>query len=144
MVPALEREGAGGDNSAPRQLAVEAYPHEAAWPQQLEQDPPARLHVGEVMQHAAGIDQVEASADRFELENIGLGVLDLARRCGRRLPFRVAKAAEAEIDGQDARGLVFMRHLDRMPAGAAPGHEDVDAVGITQRTEGSRRKLIAE
>src|SRR5689334_22137763 len=117
MVPALEREGARRDNSAPRQLAVKAYPHEAAWPQQVEQDAPARLHVGEVMQHAAGIDQVEASADRFELENIGLGVLDLVRRCRGRLPFRVAKAADAEIEGKDASSLIFVRDLDRMPAG---------------------------
>ena len=77
--------------SAPRQLAVEAHPHEAAGPQQLEQDAPARLHVGQVMQHAAGIDQIEASADRFELKNIGLGVLDLVRRRRRASSFSRSK-----------------------------------------------------
>ena len=48
----------------------------------------------------------------------GLGVLDLGRPRGG-LPFSIAKTAQAEIDGQDASGLVLVRHLDRMPAGAA-------------------------
>src|SRR4029077_15678561 len=122
MIPVLAREGASRDNAAARHLAVEPYPHETAGPQQLEQASPARLHVGKVMQHAASIDQVEGSADRFELKNIGFDVLARVRCPRGRLPFCVEEAAQAEIDSQDASGLVFMRDLDRMPAGAAPGH----------------------
>src|SRR5262245_43294043 len=91
-VASLENECAGRHNAAARELAVEAYSHESAGSQQLEQDAPARLHIGKMMQHAAGIDQVEASVDRFELEEIGLGILDPAYERDRRLPLGVAKA----------------------------------------------------
>src|SRR4029453_5383315 len=98
-IASLEDEGARRNDSAAGELAVEAYPHETARPQQLEQDAPARPYIGQVMQHAAGIDQVEGSVDRFELEDIGLSVLDLVRQQRRRLPFCLAKAGEAGGEG---------------------------------------------
>src|SRR5262245_63951949 len=95
------------------------------------------------MQYPADIDQVERSLDRSNLENVGLGVRDSLRQGRGRLPLRVAKAGEAEIDGQHPRVLVLARHLDWMPASAAAGHENVDAA-FPEGTEGSRRELIAK
>ena len=64
---------------------------------------------------AAGARAIETAGPKPPLPTEGLGVLDLVRHRRGRLPFRIAKAAQAEIDGQDASGLVLVR---RMPAGA--------------------------
>src|SRR6185437_5832719 len=46
-----------------REAAVEADRHDAARPQQRQENAPAPQRVGEVMQHAARLDQVEAASD---------------------------------------------------------------------------------
>src|SRR5262245_15042859 len=123
----LANEGARGNDVTACELAIEAHPHEAARPQQRQQNAPARDRIRKVMQYPAGIDQIERSLDRPDLENVGLGVGDSLRQGRGRLPLGVAKAGEAEIDGEHPRVLVLARHLDRMPAGAAAGHENIDA-----------------
>src|SRR5262245_12355244 len=126
-VALLANESAGGNDLTACDLAVEAHPHEAARPQQRQQNAPARDRIRKVMQYPAGIDQIERSLDRPDLENVGLGVGDSLRQRRGRLPLSVAKAGEAEIDGEHPRVLVLARHLDRMPASAAAGDENIDA-----------------
>ena len=63
-VAALGDEGARRHHVAAAELAVKAEMHDAARPQQREQDAPAFERIGHVMQHAAGVDHVEAAADR--------------------------------------------------------------------------------
>src|SRR5262245_46289834 len=110
VVALLANEGAGGNDLTACELAVEAHPHEAARPQQRQQNAPARHRIREVMQYPAGIDQIERSRDRPDLENVGLGVGDSLRQRRGRLPLGVAKAGEAEIDRQNPRVLVLARH----------------------------------
>src|SRR5262249_42997925 len=140
----LENEGAGGNDPTACELAVEAHAHEAARPQQSEQDAPACHRFRKMMQYPGGIDQVERPLDRSELEDVGLGVLDLFRQGRGRLPLGVAKTGEAEIDGQDPRVLVLLRHLDWMAAGAAAGHENLDAAVRAEGAECGRRELSAK
>src|SRR5262249_20923772 len=78
-IAVLENEGAGGNDPTACELAVEAHAHEAARPQQSEQDAPACHRFRKMMQYPGGIDQVERPLDRSELEDVGLGVLDLFR-----------------------------------------------------------------
>src|SRR5262249_16135642 len=139
-----ENEGAGGNDLTACELAVEGHTHEAARPQQPQQDAPTCHRFGKVMQYPAGIDQVERPLDRSELQDVSLGVLDLFRQGRGRLSLGVAKTGEAEIDGQEPHVLVLMRHLDWMPAGAAAGHENVDAAGRSEGTKGGPRELVAK
>src|SRR5262245_60080914 len=140
----LDNEGAGGNDVTARELAVEAHMHEAARPQQRQQDAPACHRFRKVMQYPAGLDQIERSLDRSKLEDVGLSVLDFLSQRRRRLPFGVAKAGKAEIHGQDPRVAILARNLDRMPAGAAAGHENVDAAVRPKRAECGRRELSAK
>src|SRR5262249_10212549 len=135
-----ENEGAGGNDLSACEVAVEGHTHKAAPPQQRPHGAPSRHPNPEVMQYPANIDQIECSLDRPDLENIGLGVRDSLRQRRERLPLRVAKTGEAEIDGQHPRVPVLARHLDWMPASAAAGDENVDAA-FPEGTEGGRREL---
>jgi hypothetical protein len=38
---------------------------------------PGRQRVGEMVQHAAGLDDVEGAPDRFQLQDVGLRVRDI-------------------------------------------------------------------
>ena len=73
---ALGDEGARGRDVAAAGIAVERKMHQAARPQQREQDAPAGERIRHVMQYAACIDHVEAAVDRSEIENIRLRVVD--------------------------------------------------------------------
>jgi hypothetical protein len=56
---------------------------------------------------AARARAIETAGPKPPLPTEGLGVLDLVRHRREHLPFRIAKTAQAEIDGQDASGLVL-------------------------------------
>src|SRR5262249_28662668 len=97
----LANEGARGNDVTACELAVKAHTHEAARPQQSQQDAPARHRFRKVMQYPAGIDQVERSLERSEVEDVGLSGLDPFRQRRGRLPLGVPKTGEAAITGQD-------------------------------------------
>src|SRR5213078_3436144 len=83
-IASFGNEGARRDHIAACPLAVESEMHEASRPQQRIQDTPGRKWIGHVMENAGGIDHIEGSADRSQLEDIGLGVFESLgemRRC---------------------------------------------------------------
>ena len=91
---------------------------------------PAFERVGHVMQHAAGVDHIEAAPDRAELEDVGLRVFDALGECRRRLALGVTKTAQAEIDRQHAGARIFLRGPGGVPAGAAAGDQNIEVGGL--------------
>src|SRR5690242_6947475 len=61
---ALGDKTAGGNDLRATELAVETNAHDAARPRQLAEPPPTFHRIGEVVQHAAGIDHVECPTER--------------------------------------------------------------------------------
>src|SRR5574341_1474156 len=64
------------------------------------------------MQHAARLDDIEAAADRAELEDVRLGVFDIGQAELARLPLGVTQAGQAEVDGEHSCAREAPRALD--------------------------------
>ena len=64
--------------------------HQAAGPQRREQNSPAFERIGHMVKSARGIDHVETSFERCQLEYVGLGVFNLRRYIIGRAALRVA------------------------------------------------------
>ena len=76
-IAAFGDEGARRRQVAAAEFAVKAEMHDAARPQQRQQDAPAFDRIGHVMQHAGDVDHVEAAADRAKLEDVGLAAYSM-------------------------------------------------------------------
>src|SRR5262249_58481162 len=66
-VALLTNEGADGHDVTACEFAVEAHMHEAARPQQPQQDAPARRRIRQVKQYPAGLRQIAPSLHPCEL-----------------------------------------------------------------------------
>ena len=84
---------------------------------------PAR-RISQMMQHSNRFNAVEAAADRSELQDIGLAVIDVSDVGFAGLSQRIGQAGAAQIDGEHARLGKLQSGLDRVLAGAAPGYQD--------------------
>src|SRR5262245_30297057 len=96
-IAALGDQAAHVDDMLAAERAVEAEIHEPARPQQLEQNAPARERIVEVVQHAAGLDDIERLSKRAELEDVGLRIVDVGDRKLASLAHGVAKAGQAQV-----------------------------------------------
>src|SRR4029077_10080712 len=115
---------------------------EAAGPQQREQDPPTGPGVGHVMEHAAGVYDIEGSANASELENVGFTKGDIGQSQTQRLALGIAEARQAEIDRPHQSTFEVSRRLDQILPGPAAGNEDVGSVVSTQL--GTRLEPVPE
>ncbi len=132
-----------GYHAPARDLAVERDPHKSAGTQQREQHAPSRVGVGQVMQHADRLDQVETPLQRAEPHDVGLCVFDVETELA--CPgCRIGKARPAQIDRERARALMLLRGQDRVLAGAAARDENVQAAALAERVELCRRKQLAQ
>src|SRR5262249_32282347 len=95
-------ECASGNNVPPRELAVEREKQEPTRLQQRDEHVSSGIRIGQVVQHAGRLDDVEAAIERPELANIGLRIFDIVKAERERLPFRISEAGETEIDRKDA------------------------------------------
>jgi hypothetical protein len=68
----------------------------------------------------------KSTAERCELENVGLRELDVGNAEHERLARGVAEAGAAQVDREQPRALQAPGHFDRMPAGTATGDQDID------------------
>jgi len=95
-----------------------------------------------VVQDAAGVDCVEPAVERAELQDVGLGVIDLRETQLARLALRIGETRQAEIDRENAHIGEFAGDLDRVPARAAAGDEHV-AIALPEAERG-RREAAAQ
>ena len=90
----LRNKRTGRHNVASAGFTVKCKMHQAAGAQEREQNAPSLEGIGHVVQHAAGIDDVETASNRSKVENIGLRVVDAGCDFGRRLALGVAQAGQ--------------------------------------------------
>ena len=124
-VAALGDQRAGRDDVLARRFAIKSDLHDAARPQQRQQNPPAGPRIGEMMQDAGRVDEIELSPERAQHHDVGLRELDVGGVEIFRHALGVAQACEAEIDRQDARVAHLPRKLDGRQPGAATGDQDI-------------------
>src|SRR6202049_4678673 len=74
-----------------------------------------------MMQHPAGVDDVERAHDVTELENVGLCILNVRQAQLLRLSPGIADAAQAQVYRQHTNAAESLGNEDRITAGAAPG-----------------------
>ena len=67
----------GGYHGLPRAFAVKSDAHLSVRPQQRQQHAPAGPRIGEVMQHAVRLDQIEGAADAPERHDVRLRIGDV-------------------------------------------------------------------
>src|SRR5262245_15212714 len=79
-IAALGNQATHVDDVLAAKRAVEPKIHEAAWPQQVDEDAPACERIIEVVKHAAGFDDIERPLKRAELEDVGLRIIDVRDR----------------------------------------------------------------
>jgi hypothetical protein len=106
---------------AARKLAVEAHAHESTRPQDRDQHPPAFERIGEMVQHAASLDEIEGLADRPQLQNIGLRISQTGQSQRARLSLRIAEAGQAEIDRKRIDAAEPLGGFDRVLTGPTAG-----------------------
>src|SRR5258706_16481377 len=97
-----------------------------------------------MVQHPAGLDDVENAADRLKLQNVGLRVLDIVQPQLARLSLGVTETGQAEIDGKHLRSCEASRSFDRMLAGAAAGDQDFRRALLADVAEIDQGKLTTE
>src|SRR5712691_146747 len=124
-------------------LAVKPDMHEAAGPQDRYQPLPGGERVGHVMHHAGGADGVEFSADRGELQNIGLGEFDVVQAEHVAHALGIAETGAAEVDREHPHALEDLRHADDQLAGAAARDQEI-GVRLAERLEGGIREFPAQ
>ena len=130
-----------GDDMIARQLAIEADAHDSARPQDRNQHAPAGERVGEVVQHAASLDEVEGPADRAQLHDIGLRITQIRQSERAGLSLRIAEAGQAEIDRERIDADEPLGGLDRMLAGPAAGDQDLHALRLAEIGQVCKRQL---
>src|ERR1041385_1034124 len=109
---------------------MEAKVRDAAGPQDVEQSAPTAERVGEMMQYAAGRDDVEGAVERGGVQDIGLGIFDFVSKRRWRLALGRSKAPDTQIDRENARATIFLRNFNRIAASAAAGDENVDRFAL--------------
>ena len=140
-IAALGDESPCGDDMAARQLAVEADAHDPARAQDRDQHPPAGERVGEMVQHAAGLDQIEGPADGAQLHDVGLRIAQIRQSERARLALRIAQAGQAEIDRERVDADEPLGGLDRVLAGPAAGDQDLHALRLAEVGQVRQRQL---
>ena len=96
-----------------------------------------------MVQHAGGIDDVEAALERAEFQNVGLRVVDPCSERGRSVALGIGQTGDAEVDRRDPGRGELLCDTSGLPAGAAAGDEDVGRL-IVQRREGRGGELLAQ
>ena len=86
-------------------------------------------------EHADGLDDVEATPELPELEDVGLAEFDVRKPEFVGFPLGVREACETEVDREDLRAAIEPRELDGVAPRAASGDEDVH-LGLAERVEG--------
>src|SRR6185437_16697779 len=76
-IAALGYQGARFHDILPGHFAVETDLHDAGRAQQREQDFPSRPGVGEVMQHARCLDDIEVAPERAHFHDVSLREFDI-------------------------------------------------------------------
>src|SRR5882757_8646215 len=131
-IAALGNQATHVDDMLAAERAVEAEIHEAARPQQLEQNAPAGERIVKVVQHAASLDHIERApkrvSKRAELEDVGLRIFDVGDRKLAGLAHGIAEAGEAQVDREHACAAIAAGGFDRAMAGAAARDQHVAAV----------------
>src|SRR5262249_54433030 len=105
-------EGAGIDDIAPGDAAVEADKEEATRSQQRGQDPPSRLRIRQMVQDAGGLDHVERAVERRQFEYVGLRVVDVIETELPSLSHGITQARYTEIDRKHTRARPSLRDFD--------------------------------
>src|SRR6185437_4015646 len=142
---ALSRdEFACGDDVATASFTVKSKVHKSALPDQREQDAPGFKRIGHVMEYTGGIDDIKAAANRCEIENISLRIVDVRRERCRCIAFGIAEAAQAQIHGEHMCAQIFLRGCDSELASSAAGNEHVESIGLSQRNERRQWELLAQ
>ena len=95
-----------------------------------------------MMQHAARLDDVKGSADRAELEDVGLGIFEVGYADFAGLAQRIGKTCQAEIDRQRSSAQKTRRGLDRLLPGATARNQHVE-IALAEVAEGGGRELVA-
>ena len=96
------------------------------------------------MQHATGVDNVEAAADRFKFEDVCLRIFDTRCQFSRCFAFGVAEGCSDLNYGEHPCAQIFLYRGDRNLAGAAAGNEHVERIGFTRAARRRRRKLFTQ
>ena len=114
----------------PRDLAVEPDMHQPKGSQHGVQNPPSCHWICKVVQHPACLDDVERAPERRKLEEIRLGIFDIAHAERARHSRGIGETGEAEIDRKHPRVREQPRGDDRLLPRPAARNKDVDgAVG---------------
>src|SRR6202047_2219717 len=101
---ALHDQRARGAHVSPRGCAVESKVHVTAGTQQCVEHAQTLPWIAQMMQHPARLDQIEATPDALELENIGLCKFYVANPKLACLARGVRQTCEAEIDRKHSWG----------------------------------------
>src|SRR5580704_17275633 len=97
-----------------------------------------------MVQYAAGLDHVEGPADRAQLQNVGLRIMEIAQSKRARLSLRIAEAGQAEIDREDVGANEPLCGLDRVLTGTAAGDQDFEAVDLAEGAKARERQLAPQ
>src|ERR1700680_273584 len=93
-----------------------------------------------MMQHPAGVDDVERARDVTELENVGLCILNVRDAQLLRLALAIADAAQAQVNRQYAGTAESRGHEDRRAARTAPGNKHLRRAVIRHWRKGRERQ----
>src|SRR5262245_29969370 len=127
-----------------RQFAINPKAHEPAGPQKRHQNPPPHGRVGEVMEHAHRFDYVKGSADRLQMQNVPLRVLDIVQSELTRFSNCIAETGEAEINGEYPRSGKPLCCFDSLLTCAAACEENFDFLPLFETTGRSHRKQATQ
>ena len=130
-------------DAPPRRFTVKAHQHESAGTQQGQKHPPSGEGVGHMVQHPGTFHDIEAAADRAQLQHVRLGKFDSGQAQLPRLAPGIAKTGEAEINRQHARRHA-LRDFKSKLARAAAGAEKLRNFAAASALENGKREFPAQ
>ena len=124
------------------QRAVKPHLHEASRAQQAQQQTPAVPRISKMMQDTGYVDEIERTAESFDLRDVCLRELDVANAELLRHAFRVTEAREAQIDGEDwIPGMHGARSMAE--AGAPPGDQHIASRYTRQNPKSKKGRRVS-
>ncbi len=124
-------------------LAIKTQQHETARPQQGQQCAPTGEGIGQMMEHAQALNQIEPIVAFLKLENVGLGVGDRKAQLFRLAP-GIAEAGETEIHRQHIGCIEFPGYGDGALTGTAACDQYIFEGASGGTFERRMRKLAIE
>ena len=72
------------------------------------------------------------TANRWQVHDIGLGIMDIVQTEGARLPLCVTQAGQTEVDGSTCEAAELARRVDRMLPVPQPATQNVDVTVVVE------------